>query len=314
VSPSLTRRQLLATLATASAPVRAGQALPRPICAFSKHFHWLSIEETASMCATLGYDGIDLTVRPGGHVEPERVEEDLPKAAETIRRAGLEIPMVTSGIVDVTTPHAERILKTLKATGIRLYRWGGFRYDAKRAIPAQLAEMQPRVKDLAAMNRHYGLTAMYHTHSGIDQVGASMWDLYLLFKDIAPGAVAVNYDVGHAVVEGGYGGWINSTRLLLPYMRGVAVKDFAWKKNAHGEWRPGWCALGRGMVDFPRFFEMLKAGGFNGPVQLHMEYDELGSAASGKKTSTLGKEQFTEIMRRDLNALKNLMRAAGLHA
>ncbi|MEN6604615.1 MAG: TIM barrel protein [Bryobacteraceae bacterium] len=314
MSPSLTRRQLLAALAAASAPVHAGQALARPICAFSKHFHWLSVEETASMCATLGFDGIDLTVRPGGHVEPERVEEDLPKAAETIRRVGLEVPMVTSGIVDVTTPHTERVLKTLKATGIRLYRWGGFRYDAKRAIPTQLAEMQPRVQDLAAMNRHYGVTAMYHTHSGIDQVGASMWDLYLLLKEIAPGAVAVNYDVGHAVVEGGYGGWINSTRLLLPYMRGVAVKDFAWKKNARGEWRPGWCALGKGMVDFPRFFEMLKAGDFNGPMQLHMEYDELGSAASGKKTSTLKKEQFTEIMQRDLKALKDLMRAAGLRA
>src|SRR5450759_2716362 len=141
-----------------------------PICAFSKHFHWTSVAETAAMCAALGYDAIDLTLRAGGHVEPERVEEDLPKAVEVIRKAGLQIPMVTSDIVDTKTPHAERILKTLQAVGIRLYRWGGLRYDPKREIPAQLAEMKPRVKDLAAMNRHYGVTAMYHTHSGFDQV------------------------------------------------------------------------------------------------------------------------------------------------
>lgn len=285
-----------------------------PICAFSKHFHWTTIDQTAAMCAALGYDGIDLTVRAGGHVEPERVEEDLPKAVDVIRKTGLQVPMVTSGIVDAATPHAERVLKTLKATGIRLYRWGGLRYDPARDIPAQLAEMKPRVKDLAAMNRQYGATAMYHTHSGIDQVGASMWDLYLLLKDFTPDAVSVNYDVGHAVVEGGYGGWINSTHLLLPYMRGVAVKDFVWKQNARGEWRPGWCALGRGMVDFKRFFTMIETRGFRGPIQLHMEYDELGSAASGKKTSTLPKERFLQIMKRDLDTLKGMLAEAGLRA
>ena len=52
------------------------------------------------------------------------------------------------------------------ALGLKHYRWGGFRYDLKRSLPDQLAEFKPRVKDLAAMNKHYGLTAMYHTHSG----------------------------------------------------------------------------------------------------------------------------------------------------
>jgi sugar phosphate isomerase/epimerase len=312
--PSSSRRQLLATLAVLSTSARAQSATKTPICAFSKHFHWASVEQTSALCAAIGFDGVDLTLRPGGHVEPERVEEDLPKAVETIRKAGLEIPMVTSSIVDTMTPHAERVLKTLKAVGIPRYRWGGLRYDPKRDLPAQLAEMKPRVKDLAAMNRGYGLTAMYHTHSGIDQVGASMWDLYLLLKDHTPETVSVNYDVGHAVVEGGYGGWINSTRLLLPYMRGVAVKDFVWKQNPRGEWRPGWCALSRGMVDFPRFLALLKTGGFQGPIQLHMEYDELGGAASGKKISTLPKERFIEIMKRDLDALKALLKEAGLGA
>ena len=52
------------------------------------------------------------------------------------------------------------------------------------------------------------------------QVGASMWDLYLLLKDFDTESVSANYDIGHATVEGGYGGWIHSARLLMPYMRG----------------------------------------------------------------------------------------------
>ena len=314
MSRLLGRRQCLAAMAAAAVPATEKALTKAPVCAFSKHFHWTSVAETASMCAALGFDGIDLTVRPGGHVEPERVDQDLPRAVEAIRRAGLEVPMVTTAIEDVSTPHAERILKTLNAVGIRLYRWGDLSYQPNRGIPDQLEEMKPRVKELAGMNRHYGVTGMYHTHSGINRVGASMWDLYLLLRDIPDRTVAVNYDAGHAVVEGGFGGWIHSTRLLLPYMRGVAVKDFLWRQNQNGQWRPGWCALGRGMVDFPQFFALLNSGGFQGPIQLHIEYGELGSAASGRKTSTIPKERFEEIVRRDLNVLKIFLNQAGLRA
>ena len=31
-----------------------------------------------------GFDGVDLTVRPGGHVLPERAADDLPRAIEAI--------------------------------------------------------------------------------------------------------------------------------------------------------------------------------------------------------------------------------------
>ena len=305
---SLSRRSFVA-----GAAVAAAAAGSRPtICAFSKHFQWTDVRETAELCAQLGYEGIDLTVRNGGHVLPERVEEDLPKAAEIIRGAGLELPMVTSGIVDAASPHAEKVLKTLAALKITRYRWDGFHYRDTPSIPEQLAGFAARVKDLAAMNRHYGVCAMYHTHSGVGYVGASQWDLYLLLKDFDASAVAVNYDIGHATVEGGAGGWVASSRLLMPRIRGVAVKDFRWKQNARGKWVPGWCALGQGMVDFAAFLAMLKAARFAGPLQLHMEYPELGGADSGKKQISISKDALLAIMRRDLDTLKQMLREAGM--
>jgi L-ribulose-5-phosphate 3-epimerase len=315
--PAPTRRDMLAGMAAAAA---GAQSLPaqsntpgRPtLCAFSKHFHWTDVKEMCGICAGIGYEGIDLTVREAGHVLPERVADDLPKAAETIRKAGLQLPMITAGIVDVSSPHAEAIVKTMKSLGIRDYRWGGFRYQDTGSLPAQLAGFQAQVKDLAALNRQYGVCAMYHTHSGIGQVGASMWDLYLLLKDHDVNAVSANYDIGHATVEGGFGGWIHSSRLLMPYMRGVAVKDFVWKRNGRGEWVPGWCALGQGMVNFKRFFAMLKAAQFSGPLQLHMEYDELGGADTGKTKFTIPKAQLLAIFKRDFDTLKRLLREGGL--
>ncbi|MBK5291007.1 MAG: TIM barrel protein [Acidobacteriia bacterium] len=311
---SLSRRAVLGMSAGAAvslaAPVDPGHKLQ--VCAFSKHFHWLNVREASQLAASIGYDGLDLTVRKDGHVEPERVADDLPKAVQAILASGLKAPMITAGIVDVGSPHAEAILKTASALGIKRYRWGGFRYDTSKSIPQQIREFQAQSRDLAAMNKRYGVCAMYHTHSGVGQFGASMWDIWSVLKDLDTSAVSVNLDIGHATVEGGLGGWVNTSRLLLPISKGIAVKDFRWEKNAAGKWSPRWCGLGQGMVDFPQFFAMLKTSGFDGPLQLHMEYPELGDAHSGKKRMSIPKVEFVSLMKRDLAVLRGLLKEGGL--
>lgn len=299
-------------------------------CYFSKHLQWLGWEQMAETAADLGFDGIDLTVREGGHVLPERVKEDLPKVASIVRKAGLDIPMITAGIEDIHSPHAEDILRTASEVGIQRYRWGWFswsdtvqlpdmsRFHASPGrpsrllidVPGRLAELKKRVAQLADMNRTYNVCAMYHNHSG-SMVGASVWDLWILIKDFDPRWVSSNFDIGHATVEGGLGGWVNSTRLLAPFIRGTAIKDFKWEKNARGEWEPQWCPLGEGMVNFPAYFAMLKQADFSGPVQLHSEYP-LGGAENGATTLTLDKSTVLATIRKDLTTLKGWMKEAEL--
>jgi sugar phosphate isomerase/epimerase len=315
MDPAVTQLPRRAFLAGAAAlPLRpATQPSGKlPICAFSKHFQWTSVKEAAQLAASIGYDALDLTVRKGGHVLPERVTEDLPKAVEAIRAAGMEAPMITAGIIDITSPNAEDILKTASALGVKRYRWGGFRYDTAKTIPQQINEFRAMSKDLAALNRRHGVCAMYHTHSGAGQFGASMWDIWMVLKDLDSTAVSVNLDIGHATVEGGLGGWINTSRLLLPITRGIALKDFRWEKNASGRWGVRWCGLGQGMVQFKPFLEMVKKNGFEGPLQLHMEYDELGGADSGKTEMSISREEFMRLMKRDLAVLRGLMKETGL--
>ena len=316
---AFTRRDVLLGAAAAvsvqegwSAPPAGTKEKPLPVCAFSKHFQWTDVKGAAETARELGYDGLDLTVRPKGHVLPERAADDLPKAAELIRAAGLQFPMITSDIVDIKTPHAENVLKTLVAIGVKRYRWGGFKYDLNGSVASQLAELKPRVKDLADMNKQYGVTAMYHTHSGRSQVGASMWDLHRLLEGLDTNAVAANFDIGHATVEGGYGGWMHSANLLLPYSRGLAFKDFRWTKNKKGEWVPGWCPMGDGMVNFKEYLPMLKRANFTGPLQLHMEYEELGAAASGGTTTSVPKDKLLAMMRQDVTRFRAMLTAAGL--
>jgi sugar phosphate isomerase/epimerase len=297
---------LLARSATAQPPAER----QLKVSIFSKHLQFLEGDELARAAAEIGFDGVDLTVRRGGHVEPERVAEDLPPLVALLRKHGLAAQMVTSGIVDAESPHAEAVLKTLAGLGIRYYRWGGFRYQREGPLLPQLEALKPRIEKLAALNARYKLCAMYHTHSGVGQVGASIWDMHLLLKDFDPEAVAVNYDVGHATIEGGFGDWINSFRITGPHLKGIAVKDFVWAKGERG-WNVQWCPLGEGMVRFPQFCELVKQSGFDGPLQVHYEYP-LGGAETGKKTLTISREQALSAMKRDLTRLRGWLQAAGL--
>jgi len=232
-----------------------------------------------------------------------------------IRRHGLEVPMITTNIVDTETPHCEEMLRAISEVGIRHYRCGqpgaGFTYTAGEPYPAQLDRFKTRIAKLAALNARYQACGMYYTHSGKDLVGASIWDLYILLKDFDPNAVGVNYDVGHATIEGGVGGWINSYRICGAHLRGIAVKDFAWAKDAKGDWQPQWQPLGEGMVHWREFFAMVASSGFRGPLQLHFEYP-LGGASDGKREISIPREQVYAAYKRDLGKLRGYLAQAGV--
>jgi sugar phosphate isomerase/epimerase len=282
------------------------------IAIFSKHLEFLQGEELAAGAKEIGFDGIDLAVRKGGHVEPARVKQELPGLVGIIRKAGLEVPMITTDIVDADTPLAEDVLSAMTDLGIHNYRWGGFVWTDDRPIAKQIEEFKPRVARLAALNAKYKASAMYHTHSGAGLVGASIWDLHEILKSFDPKLTGVNYDIGHATIEGGLGGWIESFRITGDYLRGIAVKDFAWEKDAKGKWKAAWKPLGEGMVHFAQFFDMVRAAQFSGPLQLHFEYS-LGGAESGKKTGlTMAKDEIFAAMKKDVNALRGYLTAAKL--
>jgi sugar phosphate isomerase/epimerase len=293
--------------------VAAARSLDRKlkVSVFSKHLQFLPVDQLPAAVAQMGFDGIDLTVRKGGHVEPDRVQQDLAPAVAAIRDHGLEIAMVTTDIADAQTPHAEAVIRSISELGIKKYRWGGFLYVNDIPIAQQIEALKPRVAKLAALNAQAGVCAMYHTHSGVGLVGAPIWDLHEILKDFDPHSVSVNYDVGHATIEGGLGGWIDSFRITGKYLQGVAVKDFLWEKGPKGNWTAQWAPLGRGMVRFPQFFNMLAGTEFAGPLQLHFEYP-LGGADAGKRQISIDPSEVYKAMKRDLSQLRGYLEAASL--
>lgn len=72
----MNRREFLSSTAAAVSTAATAAPVKPPVCIFSKHLAQLDWAALGAKAREMGFDGIDLTVRPKGHVLPERVAED----------------------------------------------------------------------------------------------------------------------------------------------------------------------------------------------------------------------------------------------
>lgn len=276
------------------------------VCIFSKHLQWLDYDDMAFLAAEMGFDGIDLTVRPGGHVLPERVEDDLPKAVQAAEKADLKIHMLTTNIQEANQKYTESILKTASSLGIKHYRTGWLDYNEKIDVQGNLGLIKDKFIGLEEMNSRYGIKGDYQNHAG-NNFGASIWDLWLVLKEMKAKFIGCHYDIRHATIEGA-NTWSRGLQLINNYINTISVKDFQWRKNG-SKWEVEDVQLGKGMVDLKRYFELIRKYNVLVPISLHCEYP-LGGAEDGAKKLTISREQFITTVRRDLMFLRKLLEDA----
>ena len=287
---------------------RAKGARPA-VCLFSKPLHNRPFAELPGLLSELGVDAVDLTCRPKGHVLPERVEEDLPRAHGLLTAAGITVPMITTGILDAGQGSAEEIIKTAAGLGIRYAKLGYYPYGDLHKLHQTLADVKSRVRDVAAMCKQYGMQAGFHNHAG-NTVGAALWDVWHLIRDLPADAIGSYFDIRHATVEGGQHGWRIGMSLLSPRIIMAAVKDYLWKEDPKRGWRVENVQLGTGMVRCEEAFRRIKELNFTGPISLHMEY-----MAQGEHTPPIGSEQDKlnlASIRQDWAYLGDLVNRVGL--
>lgn len=277
--------------------------ISRSINVFSKVLEWLSYEEMARHTAQIGFDGVDLTVRPKGHVLPENVGNDLPKAVESIRKEGLEVNLITTRILDVDEAETERILKTAHQEGISYYRMGWLRYSKNMSIEKNLRKIEIKLKKLAELNAKYNIHGNYQIHANFlypdgQLFGCTIWDLYRIMKEVNSDWIGIQYDIRHSTVEAGLS-WPLSIELLSPFIQTTVYKDFTWTKDGEVKNVP----LGEGMVDWEKYFAMEKEHRIQTPISIHFEYP-LGGANEGDEHINIEPDKIFNALGKDLNFVK----------
>lgn len=276
-----------------------------PLCIFSKNLQWLDYDQAAETAAALGFTGLDLTVRKNGHVLPENVERDLPRAVAAAHKAGLMVALITTEIDAAENPLHQRVLETAVGLGIGCYRMGWLEYDHSWSIRDNLKRFHVRLAALAELNEKIGILGAYQNHSGAN-LGSPVWDIAGLLHDIHSPWLGCQYDIRHAMVEGA-NAWPLGLELVAPYINSLDLKDFLWLEKDH-RWQAVSVPIGQGMVGFREFFIRLKKLNVKKdiPLCIHYEYD-LGGAEKGSRRITASPEAVVEAMKKDVDAIKAIL-------
>jgi sugar phosphate isomerase/epimerase len=273
--------------ARSAAAGQARDSAPReaPVfCLFSKHLPDLGWSDLAKAVKDAGFDGVDLTVRTGGHVLPDRAADDLPRAIEAITALGLKVPMVTTELTSASAPTAKPLLQTAARHGVRYFKTGYWRYTASPDVQAQVTAAGESLAGLAALARDCGIELGFHNHAAY--IGAALWDIAPAMDRLDPRWAGYYFDPRHAVAEGGGGSWKAAVHLVSPRLKMVALKDCFWTKGPKG-WVIEDCPLGQGMVDWGWMGAALGTARFSGPISVHLEYEIPGSTAEERTRRTL---------------------------
>ncbi len=275
------------------------------IVLFSKMLHEYDISRAGDLAKELGFDGVDLTVRDNGHVLPENVAQDLPRAVEVLQAKGLEVPMITTGITNAAEGHAETIIKTAADCGIRQLKLGYWLYTEFGRIKQQIEACRRDLEGITQLAQQAGVTVNLHCHSGAF-LTAEPAVIYLLVRDYPRHVLGAYLDLAHIVIEGARDGWRQGIDLLGEWINLVAAKAYSVLPtcDALGNivFQPKLVPPPASMVPYPEMLKCLKAVGFDGTVSLHAEYDSWTYSFQ-----VLKGDELLEQIRLDLQYLRRVV-------
>jgi L-ribulose-5-phosphate 3-epimerase len=257
-----------------SAPRRSTPML----CVFSRSLARVPYSQLGDIAGQIGFEGVDLTVMIGGHVDPRVTNVDLVRAFESIRGSNLEVPMVTTSITSAADPTCYPVLYLTGHSQVPLFRLGLWPYNDAVDIRLRLVQVQRDLIQVLSLAQRSDIGAAFPNHSG-SFVGQATWDAQTVIENMDARLVGHMFDPAEAAIEGGLGGWEAALRVALPRLRAVSLQDFYWAKEG-SQWTVRKCPLGEGMVDWGKFFGILAAAKFVGPLSIAMEYapkDEPGA-------------------------------------
>jgi sugar phosphate isomerase/epimerase len=303
MSDEVTRRQALAAIGGAALLAReargqaAAEKLGGPkageaaqvhktpmVCCFSQNLAKIPYAELGNIAAQIGYDGVDLTVMDGGHVNPRITNVDLVRAIESVRGAAIEVPMITTTLTSPSDPTLYPILAITGHTQVHLYRTGFWPWGYMPDLARRTAEIRSDLINLLAVGKQYEMTAMIPNRAG-GYFGEAVWDANTVVSTLDPNLIGYYFDPSQTAA------WEQALLLARPRLKAVAVQDYYFEKSGKA-WVRKPCPLGEGLVDWELFFRILAQSRFAGPLSIHYEYQQQDSLSALTKDLEFVRKQI----------------------
>lgn len=242
------------------------------LAVFTKPWKALPLPQLARHIQSLGFDLIELPVRPGFQVEPAHIEQDLPSAVQLLGEHGIRVLNVTADL----PLDDERLYSACAQAGIGMNRVMFWQRD--RDYWTAEAEVRRQLDAALPFCEKYDFQIGIQNHSGrfvpVNEMG-----MHHLVKDYDPRYVAAVWDPAHNALEG-----MNSNSaldVLAAQLCVVNLKNAYWRRvsgpeAAVAEWKIYWTSGAQGRASWPRVIAKLKAMGYEGPICFSAEYTDEG--------------------------------------
>ena len=265
---------------------------------FTKLFGARGVDEIGATAAGLGFDGIDLLVRPGCTIDPGEADR-IPHAVERLKSSGLSVPMATTDLTDPASFPVDKVLGACADAGIGLIRLGYWKYDPAAAPYADVRDAaRDHLAHLLRLAATHGVRLAIQLHGGTIHASGAL--TRALLEGHSPAQVGAYPDPGNQVVQDGREDWRLTFELLEPWLACVGVKNGGWfagttaTQVGQRAWSSDWLGLSDGMVPWPDILGHLNSLTFDGPLSLHSHYE-------------LPYEQVLDQTRTDLHYVKRLL-------
>jgi sugar phosphate isomerase/epimerase len=273
-------------------------------CAFTESFQSWPIPKVCAKFREIGLDGLDLTVRPGGHIQPENAAKELPPAVKAANDHGVRVLMLSTAINDADKT-AESILGSCAELGINRVKLGYFPYDEFGSLLKQLDHIRAKLVRIAKLAQKYNVLPCVHIHSGATIPSGGVI-AYLLLRDFKPVEIGAYVDPMHMTIEGGIDGWRQGLDLLAPWIAISSFKNCVWSKSERDQfgqqrWRPLKCPVADGIAPIPDYIAALRKLGYRGLYTLHSEY------ADSNSWKNLSPDECLVQTKTDLDYVKTLL-------
>jgi sugar phosphate isomerase/epimerase len=242
---------------------------------FTKLFLGQSIEEIGAVGSRLGFDGIDLLVRPGFQVEPANPDGIGPAVAR-LKQDGLSVPMATTDLTDPAAIDTPRLFAAFGENGIGVVRLGYWKYDPTIGYAALLDTARRHFDQLARLAEAADITLTIQLHGGT--IHASGAQAATMLQGHDPNLIGVYPDPGNQTVQNGREDWRFTFDVLKPWINTVGVKNGGWfpatlNESGQRRWHADWLGLADGMVPWDDIIGHLVTMNFDGLLTLHSHYE-----------------------------------------
>jgi sugar phosphate isomerase/epimerase len=228
----------------------------------------MPLPELTQHIAHLGFDGVELPVRPGYPVTPANVTEELPNAVRILGEQGLKIASIAG-------PTDEATIAACAESGIGVIRIMAGMREGERYLEGE-ARWQREFDALVPLLDKHGVTLGIQNHYGSRDVCNAMCLRHLLER-YDPRHIAAVWDAGHNGLEGEAPE--SALDIVWSHLGMVNLKSAYWQRvtgpeAAIDEWKPYWTTGRHGRANWPRVVSELRRREYRGVVCLTAEYTD----------------------------------------